>query len=510
LRPHDVVATLANGPGTVRTTLATFRSRLIVAITAATLLTLGIAFAAIAVAVGHSQLRQLDDALRAEAIEEAAEAAQLGGTELAIDPGPGPTANDIGPLTKYGALYGPSGDVLGKTATFRDGVPPLASLGEGSGRAFNLELPWEHLRAVLVALPGHQGSRMLLAAPRTDVDRDAAFLRRAMLIVFAVAVAWSVATATWVAGAFTRDHQAIASVVRRVAAGDLSARVAKASGNEPMAKLAADVNDMVAALGILVESEQRFVAQAAHELRSPLTTLYGELSHALRRTRNAEAYRDAIGEALDSTRRLKLLAEDLLALFQLGTGDRVEPPRTTTVSALIRAGVDAVQEEARTRGIRITVEGDDALIEGHARDLERMVRNLLENATRHAPAGSTVRVASDLSGDNVALRIIDQGPGVPEAERSRIFEPFYRCVRDRSAATGTGLGLAIVREIARAHGGDVGVEPASADGGAEFVVRLPRSRLESPLAVTPLRRPSGDALALTHEARTAAGVARTA
>jgi len=116
--------------------------------------------------------------------------------------------------------------------------------------------------------------------------------------------------------------------------------VANPLGDLPMARLAADVNDMVAQLGAVVETEQRFVAQAAHELRSPLTTLYGELSFALHRARNAEAYRDAIREALDSTRRLKLLTEDLLALAR-GAVEGATGAETS-VFPVVRAAVKAV------------------------------------------------------------------------------------------------------------------------------------------------------------------------
>lgn len=457
---------------TVRT-LTSFRWRLVVAISAATLLTLGAAFAAIAIAVGHSQLKQLDDALRAEAREEAAEASQLGGDRLAIDPGPGPLANDIGPLTKYGAIYAPSGEPRSATPTFGGHIPALANLPLEHNQAFDLSLGAEHLRGVIVEIPGHRGHVLLLAAPRKDVDRDGAFLGRVMVIVFGLAVGWSAFIAMWVARAFTRDHQAITSVVRRVAAGDLSARVANPLGDLPMARLAADVNEMVAHLGAVVETEQRFVAQAAHELRSPLTTLYGELSFALRRARNAEAYRDAIREALDSTRRLKLLTEDLLALAR-GASEAATSTETA-VSPILHAAAKAVRAESTQRGVSITVTGDEASIAGSSMDVERLLRNLLENAVRHSPEGGCVELACEASVAHVEISVSDEGSGVAEAERGRIFEPFYRAQRDRLAGGGgAGLGLAIVRGIAQAHGGDVRVEE-SVRRGARFVVRLPRA-----------------------------------
>ncbi|NVL83830.1 histidine kinase dimerization/phospho-acceptor domain-containing protein, partial [Escherichia coli] len=111
---------------------------------------------------------------------------------------------------------------------------------------------------------------------------------------------------TWrVVRRLTRGHEAIAETARRVAAGDLGARTALRSGDEEVVQLAHDVDEMVRRLEILVEGQQRFIAHAAHELRSPLTALYGELQLAVRRSRSADEYRATIEEALDSARRLK-------------------------------------------------------------------------------------------------------------------------------------------------------------------------------------------------------------
>jgi two-component system heavy metal sensor histidine kinase CusS len=206
-------------------------------------------------------------------------------------------------------------------------------------------------------------------------------------------------------------------------------------------------------------------------LRSPLTTLYGELTHALRRPRDAAEYRRVIEDVLDSTRRLKQLAEDLLALARIGA----EPPGPDVVlaGACVQEAVRWVARAAQDRRVTITVAGPDAALRGQPRDLARMLRNLLDNALAHAPPDSRVEVTLARREDVVVIAVSDQGPGVPTADRERVFEPFYRGALERAEGdAGAGLGLAIAREIARAHGGDVVLGDAPTRG-ARFVVTVP-------------------------------------
>lgn len=466
-----------------------FRGRFAVAVSAVTLVTLGGAFTAVSLAVNRAQERQLDAALLAEAREEAREGAALGGDELAISDRPGPAANDVGPLTKYGAIYDADGRVLAATPTFHGAPPRFDALEAARERCFDLWFAGEHLRGVLTPMPGHPTRVLFLAAPRADLDGDEAFLARAMLSVFAVAVAWTAAIATWIVRRLTREHAAIALVARRVAAGDLSARVGSRSRDPEIKQLAGDVDDMIERLGALVTSQQRFIAHAAHELRSPLTTLYGELSHALRRPRDADAYREAIEAALEAARRLKLMAEDLLALARQGT-ESAEPYEPLDLAEVVHAATESVAWDARERGVLVHEECVGAgRCEGRPRDLERLVRNLIENAVRHSRGGGRVVVTTRARGEHVEVVVADEGPGVADQERERIFEPFYRGATERAGADpGAGLGLAIAREIARAHGGELRLVGGPADGpGATFLLALPARGAEDdgPSATAP-------------------------
>lgn len=448
-----------------------FRRRLIGVVSAVTLLALGGAFAAVFVAVTRSQELQLDQALLGEAHEEAREAAAAGGERLMISDRPGPAANDVGPLTKYAAIYGPGDVVLAQTPSFGGTPPALASLGRRTERCFDLFAGGEHLRGVLTVVPGRPDHLLLLAAPRADLDGDEVFLARAMILAFILAALWTVLASSWVIRKLTAAHERIAAVARRVSAGDLEARVGQRAGDAETAQLARDIDDMIGRIAALLGAQREFIAYAAHELRSPITTLYGELSHALRRPRDADGYRQAIAEALESSRALKQLAEDLLTLARIDA-EADEARERAALGALVDAAVRPLAAEARARNVRIEIVGDGGEVACRSADVARLVRNLVENAVRHAPASTAVTVGVSATGEAAIITVADEGAGVPEEERERIFEPFYRGARARrDQPPGAGLGLAIAREIARAHGGDVTL--AAAARGAQFVVRLP-------------------------------------
>jgi two-component system heavy metal sensor histidine kinase CusS len=445
-----------------------FRGRLVAGVTVMTMVTLGVGFTVIEVVVTRSQERHFDHALGRLAQEEAAEIAASG--RLAISPRPKATPSEVGPSPKHRALTAVSGEILAATAGFAAAAP--GGLRQRPDTCFDVWSGGEHLRAVRVAIPRHPGASLLLAAPRTELDGDAVFLRRAMELVFIVAVAWTVAVASFMVRIFTRNQRRIAEIVRKVAAGDLSARVGALQTSGDEARLVRDLDEMIERLSNLFSAQRVFIAHAAHELRSPLTALYGELALALRRSRSADEYRQAIQEAFESTRRLKQLAEDLLAVARLGA---TPPPSMEPID--VRAALDEAQEIVAADGA-----APDALLQvtGRCRpalashgDLVRLLRNLLENAVRHSPQGGHVRVALADAGDAVAITVADDGSGIPPEERSQIFAPFYRgtTVPTVSGAE-AGLGLTIARGIARAYGGDV-VLDAAATAGACFRVILP-------------------------------------
>jgi two-component system heavy metal sensor histidine kinase CusS len=325
----------------------------------------------------------------------------------------------------------------------------------------------ENERQVEVALAAELSAR---EAFRLDVARDAAFLQSAMVIVFAVAVLWAALVATWLIRRLTRGHAAVTSVARQVADGNLSARVPD-TGDPEMAQLGRDVNHMIERLAKLLRAQEEFITHAAHELRSPLTTLSGELTLALRRSRDVETYRETIHSALESAQRLKALAETLLTMARID-GASQEPLEIVSMTEVLERASRAVSAAASHHDVTIAVEGDAASVSGRSQDLERLFCNLLENAIRFSPQGGRVHIRLAGNEDHVSVRVLDQGPGVADADRERIFQPFFRS-RSAYGTPGYGLGLAIAAKVVRAHGGRISL--AASGIGAEFVVELPRA-----------------------------------
>ncbi len=333
----------------------------------------------------------------------------------------------------------------------------LAAVGEGlpapsPGRARSGWLRGHWGRPVM-ALRLSDG-RWLVARPDRDQHGHGfAFFATLGLLGMAIAVG-----AYPVARRITRRLERLQLRVDALGAGDLSARV-DVEGKDEVANLARSFNRAAGRIERLINAQREKLASASHELRTPLARLsvaielLGETRPELRDRAAAD-----IAELDDLIEEL-LLASRIDALGEVGPSEALE------LLAL-------VAEEAA--GFEVAVSGAPAPMKGDPRMLRRLVRNLLENARRYAGGASIEASVGPLPGsEGGALLVVeDRGPGVPEAERERIFEPFYRPAGTReSGDRGVGLGLALVRQIARHHGGDVRCL-AREGGGSRFEVEL--------------------------------------
>lgn len=319
--------------------------------------------------------------------------------------------------------------------------------------------------ALSVALPCAVGGFIYARAPRALVRP----LDLALLAAVTASSVWGVALSTWLVVRLTRAHAAIIEAAGRVAAVDAEARVARLGAAGRADELVRQIDGMISALDRLATSQRHFVAHAAHGLAPPLRALIEELSR-LRRGEPTDG--EASARAWESAQRLAQLADDLLAMDRIGVALR--DPAALSLREVALGAMEPLRAEARARGVALGVDGDGRA-RGRASDLQRLVRHLLENAVRHSPSGAPVRVIIRDDPPFVTVRVRDQGPGIPTADRARIFEPFARVEGGPDGDDpGAGLGLAIVREIARAHGGDVSLDPADPGRrGATFTVRLP-------------------------------------
>ncbi|WP_328449298.1 sensor histidine kinase [Amycolatopsis sp. NBC_00438] len=296
------------------------------------------------------------------------------------------------------------------------------------------------------------------AGVRIDPEGQAAVdSARATLTAGVPAVAVLIGVIAWFAVSRSlRPVEAIRAEVAEIGAHDLGRRVPAPGSADEIARLAATMNSMLARLDDAVTRQSRFTSDASHELRTPLASMRTQLEVLLAHPDRLD-WRAACENALLDVTRMQDLVADLVLLGKLDAGpDRLEPVALAEVAEAAVAGRDVHFEVRATPVVR-----------GHRPRLERLVRNLVDNAERHATSRVVVEV-SVVDGQAV-LAVSDDGPGIPEADRERVFDRFVRLDDGRARDDGgAGLGLAIVADIARAHGGTAEVE-----GGSRFVVRLP-------------------------------------
>jgi signal transduction histidine kinase len=359
-------------------------------------------------------------------------------------PGPGrPTAELQETLERLGPRFGVDVSVYAADGALLAAVGPRLPLPPSSGLLGHLARLRGHLLFAVRLADG----RRLVAARRPELQH--ALVLGGILCLLALAVglgAWPLTRR------LTRRLERLRARVEDLGRGDLEAR-APVEGEDEVADLARSFNRAAERIQGLVESQRRQLAFASHELRSPLARLRvalemmsGEASVRLGAERDVAELDALIGELLEASR-----------VEAIGAG------REETVDLL---GLVA-EEAARTQA---SVDGESVELRGDARLLRRLVRNLLENARRHAGAGA-VEARVERQAGGARLLVADRGSGVPDAERERIFEPFYRPPGTPETGSGFGLGLALVRQIARAHGGEARCLPRPG-GGTVFEVVL--------------------------------------
>lgn len=295
--------------------------------------------------------------------------------------------------------------------------------------------------------------------------------------LWAVAAVTVVAAATcWFAlGSVLRPVEEARSYFSQLASDASRHRLPLPRGGDELTELVRTMNSGLHRLHTTVEQQRRFVADASHELRSPLAALQAELEIALSRPERAD-WPHVVRAALGDTRRLQHLTEDLLLLARLDLDKPTEQRRTEKVDL-----TDLVREETARRpppthvSLHLDILPGPLVVKGHPALLARVLGNLLDNAERHAAGSVTVRLSHDAERQQAVLDVVDDGPGIPPADRARVFERFTRLDTARTRHTGdtggTGLGLAIARRVTTLHHGTLTITPTPR--GAHFTARLP-------------------------------------
>ncbi len=317
--------------------------------------------------------------------------------------------------------------------------------------------------ATLLAAPA--GARVVVVGASLE-DRDDALNKLDSLLLLGLPAALLLAAAAGfvVAGRALAPIDAIRARAERIEADDLALRVPEPTADDELRRLARTLNALLGRLEAAFRRERAFVADAGHELRTPLSALKSELELARRPGRSETELLAAVGSAAEETDRLIRLSEDLLTVARVESGEFPVRPVPVDVGALLARVAGRQPAE-----VRLECPAGLTLVADELR-LEQALGNLLDNARRHGRAPIVVSAGSQPDG---ALRVTvaDRGPGIPPGFEAQAFERFARgdAARERQ---GAGLGLAIVRAVARSHGGTVGLR-ARDGGGLEAWIEFP-------------------------------------
>jgi heavy metal sensor kinase len=336
-----------------------------------------------------------------------------------------------------------------------------------------------HRLALLrVAFDSHDARYVVVAGSTLEpTDEELEALRDTLAYVVPIALVLAGLGGWFLAQRSLAPVVAMAERARRLGGEDLSGRLPVANPRDELGRLAATFNELLARLEAAMVQQRRFMADASHELRTPVATTRTAATVTLQQPhRDERDYRDALDIIERQAARLSRVVEDMFTLARADAGNypvRMDP---MYLDEVVDDVVRAARVIADTKGVAVeaTIEGS-ASFTGDEDLVRRMVGNLVDNAVRHAPSGSKVDVVLARAADTYAISITDRGPGIPDAIRAHIFERFFRADASRARAAsdgGAGLGLALARWIANVHRGDVRLVHSS-PGGTTFTASLP-------------------------------------
>lgn len=337
----------------------------------------------------------------------------------------------------------------------------------------------EPMRVRTLPIERNEGIAGVLEVGLSEGDVSDTLQTLLVILAFAYPVTLAVASlgGAFLAGRALSPIDRLTRLARRMSAEDLSQRLNLRLPDDEMGRLARTFDEMIGRLDDSFRRQRQFTADASHELRTPLTAIKGQLEVALRRPREAAAYREVLQTVNEEVDRLIRLVGSLLTLAKADAGQIPIASEAVRLGELITAAVEQVRPVVRQRGLDVRVEpGPDVTLQADEDLLLQLLLNLLDNAVKYTPAGGHVTVGWSLDGQHVELWVRDTGIGIASEHLPHIFARFYRVDEARSRAEGgAGLGLSICRWIAEAHGGSVSVQSVPAQGTA-FMVKLPLNR----------------------------------
>jgi len=321
------------------------------------------------------------------------------------------------------------------------------------------------------ALIGGEHFQIVVSIPLAGVEREQRELREAMLIAIPIILLLAGAGGWWLASIGLAPITDMANRAARLPLTGDDDLGPPRRGDE-LGQLTRAFNGLVARLRAALQTQRQFMADASHELRTPVSIIRSAAEVGLSRERRDEAeYRETLVIARDQARRLTRLVEDMLVLARADAGGYPMHPVDLDLGEVVDDCRRAVKVIAAERGVQLqAAEPREVPFRGDEDLLRRLVTNLLQNAVQHTPSGGAVAVSLASANRHVQIRVADGGAGIPAADRARIFDRFVRLDVARTG-DGAGLGLPIAKWIAEAHGGSLVLEQ-SAPGGSIFCATL--------------------------------------
>lgn len=310
-----------------------------------------------------------------------------------------------------------------------------------------------------------------VGAPLDDANEQWRTLFRACLIGIPLALVLAAGGGLWLGRHGLRPLTSMGAEAQAITATTLETRLTVPAAAE-LEQLAVSFNTVLDRLGSALSTQRRFMADASHELRTPISIMRTAADVTLSRAARDEGeYREALAAVSQQASRLTRLVDDMLVLARADGGGYPVVLASVNLAALVSECVGEQRPRADDKGITVRTSLEPVMLKGDEALLRRMLSNLLGNALKYTPRGGSIDVSLEREEGEVVLRVADTGPGIPAEDRERVFERFVRLDPARGAG-GAGLGLAIARWVAEAHSGRVRIV-SSGSGGSVFAVSLP-------------------------------------
>jgi heavy metal sensor kinase len=380
-------------------------------------------------------------------------------------------------------IFDSSGDLLAERPAGSHNLAPARewqSLRTGETRVETIGSlkPGDDPRRVAitrVALPPMERQYVIMVTRSlTPLLGELAADRRIMLIAVPLGALLAGVAGWFLARKSLAPVLAMSRQAHRIGVENLDERLPVANPRDELGRLAATFNELLSRLSVHFQIQRRFMADASHELRTPISVVRTTASVILSREhRGEEEYRNAVAIVEAQARRLTRIVEDMLRLARADSGHYVLQSRPFHIDEVLLETVQAAFVLAGQKEIQVAIDDiPEAPFQGDEDLLRQMVLNLLDNAVKYTPERGQVRVSLERKNGSYLVRVADNGGGIPPEAQEHIFDRFYRVDQGRAATGGAGLGLAIARWIAEIHGGTLELE-SSGPAGSTFVATLP-------------------------------------